>query len=330
MKYITNSNNNPNYNLAFEEYCFKKLNIDDKIVFFWRNNPSVIIGKNQNILEEINEDFIQDNDIKVVRRITGGGAVYHDLGNLNFTFIKKVHNIAEMDLKKYSLPIIKALDKFGIKAELTGRNDITVDSKKISGNSQSLHKGRILHHGTMLIDSDLSVLSKALKARKEKFESNGVKSVRSRVTNIRPFLKYDFSIDELKEELINQLFIQEKKEKKELVLSNEDLENIKELYENKYSTWEWNYGYSPKFNYKNIKRCNAGILEFNIEVKAGYINKIRIFGDFFGNRDVKDIEELLIGTKFIKEEVIRKLKYIDLNKYILSITLGDLIYCMFE
>ncbi len=330
MKYIINASNNPNYNLAFEEYCFKKLEFEDEIVFFWINSPAVIIGKNQNTLQEINEEYIKKNDIKVVRRITGGGAVYHDLGNLNFTFIKKVNNIEEMDLKKYALPIVNALEKFGVKAELTGRNDITVNSKKISGNSQSLYKDKILHHGTMLIDSDLSILSKALKVKKEKFESKGIKSVRSRVTNIRPYLNYDFSIEEFKDELINQLFIQANKEKQQLVLSDKDLDNIKELYESKYSTWEWNYGLSPKFNYKNAKKCSAGTVEFNIDVQDGYINNIRIFGDFFGNKEVEDIEKFLIGSKFMQEDIIEKMKQIKLKNYILNITLEDFIACMFE
>ncbi|WP_461204658.1 lipoate--protein ligase [Clostridium sp. DL1XJH146] len=329
MKYIINRSNNPYYNLAFEEYCFKKLE-EDEIVFLWKNSPTVVIGKNQNTLEEINEEYINANDIKVVRRITGGGAVYHDLGNLNFTFIKKVDNIEELDLKKYASPIVSALEKFGVKAELSGRNDITVDSKKISGNSQSIYKNKVLHHGTMLIDSDLSVLSKALKVKKEKFESKGVKSVRSRVTNIRPYLNYDFSIEEFEEELINQLFIQEKEEKKELVLSAYDLENIKELYESKYSTWEWNYGFSPIFNYKNIKRCTAGTVEFNVDVRDGYIKKVRIFGDFFGNKDINELEEILIDTKFMKEDILLKLDHIDLSNYILHMALDDFIACMFE
>jgi len=183
MKYITNLSNDPHYNLAFEEYCFKNLPEGEDYVFLWINGPAIIVGKNQNTIEEINQEFVRENDIKVVRRITGGGAVYHDLGNLNFSIFTKSEGKERIDFGQINIPILKSLERFGIEAKLSGRNDLTVDDKKVSGIAQSVWKGRILNHGTILYDTDLTVLSKALNVRADKYESKGVNvRVRSRVT----------------------------------------------------------------------------------------------------------------------------------------------------
>ena len=193
MLYIRNETTNPFYNLAMEEYLF---NLNDKTdyLLLWRNEPTIVIGKHQNTIEEINSDYVREKQIHIVRRITGGGAVYHDLGNLNYSLIIKSDYEGGYDFRKFTLPIVKALERLNIKAEQSGRNDITIDGKKFSGNAQFVSKGKLLHHGTLLFDSEMEELAKALKVSKDKIESKGIKSVRSRVTNIKEFLQDDIGI----------------------------------------------------------------------------------------------------------------------------------------
>jgi lipoate-protein ligase A len=315
MKYITNLSNNPNYNLAFEEYCFKNLPHDEDYVFFWINGPAIIVGKNQNTIEEINQEFVRENDIKIVRRITGGGAVYHDLGNLNFSIFTKSEGKERIDFGQINIPILKSLERFGIEAKLSGRNDLTVDDKKVSGIAQSVWKGRILNHGTILFDTDLTVLSKALNVRADKYESKGVKSVRSRVTNIKPYMKEDVDILKFKEMLLGFVFEYAGEELKEYKLSPEQLEGIDSLYKEKYSTWEWNYGESPDFGVKNYRKFPIGGIEVRLKVKSGIIDDVKIFGDFFGTKDVAELENAMKGIKFDKSSLEEMLKGITLQDF---------------
>ncbi len=330
MKYLTNLSNNPNYNLAFEEYCFKNLPKDEDFVYLWINGPAIIVGKNQNTLEEINSEYVKENDIKIVRRITGGGAVYHDLGNLNFSIYTNSKGQERIDFGQINIPILKALEKFGIKAELSGRNDLTLDGKKISGIAQSVYRKRILNHGTILYDTDMSVLSKALNVKADKIESKGVKSVRSRVTNIRPYMEEDASILEFKDMLLKNIFQYHNEEMEEYVLSQQELDGIQKLYEEKYSTWEWNYGESPDFGWKNYKRFPSGSVEVRLEIKNGVINDAKIFGDFFGTKDVEDLVEILKGVRYDKDNVKELLANIKISDYFSNMADSEFIELLFD
>lgn len=330
MKYITNLSNDPHYNLAFEEYCFKNLPEGEDYVFLWINGPAIIVGKNQNTIEEINQEFVKENDIKVVRRITGGGAVYHDLGNLNFSIFTKSEGKERIDFGQINIPILKSLERFGIEAKLSGRNDLTVDDKKVSGIAQSVWKGRILNHGTILYDTDLTVLSKALNVRADKYESKGVKSVRSRVTNIKPYMKDNVDIIKFKEMLLDYIFEYAGEEKKEYFLSAEQLQSIDALYKDKYTTWEWNYGESPDFGVKNYKKFPVGGIEVRIQVKSGVINNIKIFGDFFGTRDIAELETTLKGTKYERESLQELFGNIALQDFFGAIDNNDFIELLIE
>lgn len=330
MKYITNESNNPHYNLAFEEYCFKNLPREENYVILWINGPAIIVGKNQNTVGEINQRYVDENNIKIVRRVTGGGAVYHDLGNLNFSLISNQEGDEKIDFREINVPILKSLEKLGVQAEFTGRNDLTVEGKKISGIAQSVHKRRILNHGTILFDTDLTVLSDALKVRKDKIESKGVKSVKSRVTNIKPYLDKDTDILTFKHLLLKSIFEFHNEPMEELVLTDQQKSEIDKLYEDRYSKWEWNYGESPNFTYKNYKRYPFGSLEIGLQVKNGLITDSRIYGDFFGTRDVGELEEKLIGQRYERKTLEEALKDEPFDKYFGAISTEEFVDLLFE
>jgi lipoate-protein ligase A len=330
MKYVENNSTNPRYNLALEEYAFKNFDMKDDYVILWRNEPSIIIGKNQCTLEEINSQYVSENNIHVIRRITGGGAVYHDLGNLNFSFITKADKMEKIDFKKYTYPVINALGKLGVDCELSGRNDLTLDGKKFSGIAQSITKGRLLNHGTLLFNSHLETLSKALIVKKEKIESKGIKSVRSRVTNINDYLKSDIDVLEFRDLILKYLYEYEKSPVMKYELTKEDKDGIDNLMQNKYSTWEWNFGESPKFNYKNSKKFDAGILDVRINVEDGLIKSCKMYGDFFGTCDVRNFEVLLVGLKYEKNAINNVIKDIDITRYFGKISKDDLLNILFN
>ena len=330
MKYLVNDSNDPRYNLAFEEYCFKELDLEDNYIIFWINGPAIIIGKNQNTLEEINQSYVNENNIQVVRRITGGGAVYHDLGNLNFSIISKADGPEKIDFHKFNIPVVKSLEKLGINCELSGRNDITIDGKKFSGIAQSVWKKRVLNHGTLLFDTKLDTLSNALNVKQDKIESKGVKSVKSRVTNIKPYMMEDVDIYGFRDLILNNMFEMEGLEPVEHKLSQEDLDNINKLFEEKYSTWEWNYGESPKFNYQNYKRFPFGSVDIRFNVVSGLIKDLKIYGDFFGTEDVAKLAANLEDTKYTKEELEKKILNEPLEKYFGNISKEEFIELMFQ
>ncbi|SDJ97469.1 lipoate--protein ligase [Natronincola ferrireducens] len=327
---IKNNSNDPHFNLALEEYALKYLNPEENYVILWQNEPSVIIGRNQNTIEEINTTYVKEKGINVVRRLSGGGAVYHDFGNLNFTFIVTIKDEGDVNnFKKFTEPVIKALAKFGIEAELSGRNDITIDGKKFSGNAQYFYKNRLLHHGTILFDSNLGVVQETLNVKQEKIESKGVKSVKSRVTNIHPYLKEKITVDAFKEALLNYL-LEGEEDKKQYTLTKEDLRKIKELMEERYLKWGWNYGESPKYSIQKNKRFIWGGLDLRLEVKSGIIQDCVIYGDFFGHHEISTLTEKLKGIQYREEEVAEALKNIDLSPYFKGIEEGDFLACMFS
>jgi len=330
MKYIENHSTDPRYNLAFEEYVFKSLPLEDGYVLLWRNESAIIIGKNQNSIEEINMEFVKQNNINVVRRITGGGAVYHDLENLNFSFITKAENLGEIDFKTYTIPVLRALEKLGIPCELSGRNDITIDEKKFSGIAQSVIKGRVLNHGTLLFNSELDVLSKALNVKRDKFESKGVKSVSSRVTNIKPYVKEDINVLEFRDLILKNIFEFENKPIEKYELTEEDKKAIEQIVDEKYGTWEWNFGKSPKFNYKGYKRFVGGGVDVRLQVEKGLIDNCKIYGDFFGKEDIAVLEEKLKGVKYEDKAVEEELDNFPIGEYLGRITKEEFIMCLFD
>lgn len=328
MLYIQNDSTDPRYNLALEEYVFKHLKFEEDFIMLWQNEPSVIVGKNQNTVEEINVDYVEQHGIHVVRRSTGGGAVYHDLGNLNYTFITKADGTG-IDFRKFTQPVIRVLNSLGVPAEFNSRNDIAIRGKKFSGNAQRVYKNRVLHHGTIMFNSKLEDVHNVLKVKAEKFKSKSVKSVRSRVTNISDYLPEPITIDEFKKLLLERLFLEQDSPKREYVLTEEDQAEIRKMMEEKYANWEWNYGYSPKFNYEKTDRFDGGTLQVRLNVVKGIIEECKIYGDFFGVEDVRDVENRLKGVRYDRAAIQEALQGVDLEPYFGGITRDELLSCFF-
>lgn len=327
MRYILNKSLDPYFNLALDEYAMKHIDVDEDFFFLWQNAPSVIIGKNQNTAEEINQKFIDQNGIKVARRVSGGGAVYHDLGNLNFTFVISVDDPGKVNYKKYVQPIIDALESMGIKAEASGRNDILVDGLKISGNAQRMANGKLMHHGTIMFDLNIENMVKALNVDPDKITSKGVKSVRSRVTNIKEHLTHG-DIHEFWDNL--HYYLSNEGQDQEIVLTEDDIAKIQAEADSKFSTWDWIYGASPEFNLKNSKRFSGGRLETLMNVVEGKIASIRFVGDYLGLEDVSEVENQLMGVRFDRSDVDGILSQIDLKKYFGLIDKSEILSLMFD
>jgi lipoate-protein ligase A len=265
-------------------------------------------------LEEINQEYIDANKISVVRRISGGGAVYHDLGNLNFSFITN-HDITKMhNFKKFTQPVIKVLNEMGVNAEMSGRNDILVEGRKISGNAQFSSGKRMFSHGTLLLNSDLDEVTNALNVKMSKIQSKGHKSVRSRVANIVEFLDAPIDIEGFRTKLLEGLY-RDRESFETYHLSEDEWKAVHALKEEKYGNWDWNFGRSPKFDIQRTKRFSVGEIDFRINVQDGRINEVKIYGDFFGKEPVSEIEELLLNTRYSPEEIEKVLHPIDVQSY---------------
>lgn len=320
MVFYESPSHNPYENLALEEYLFNILPKGEKALLLWQNHKTVVVGKNQNTAEELNSEYIEKEGIFVARRLSGGGAVYHDLGNLNYTLIVEKEAFAAFNFSLFVEPVIKTLEKFGIKASFTGRNDITIEDKKICGNAQYAKDGKILHHGCILLDSELSKLGLALKVKEAKFSSKGVKSVVSRVTTIAQHAPQSITMEDFKTALKTEIL---KDEMDVFSPSKKDEEAIKKLATEKYATWAWNYGASPKYTMKKEMKFSWGLVTVHLDVAEGNIKKIAIKGDFFGKEDITILEKLLEG-KALDASLLTYLESLEIGKYLEGATGADL------
>ena len=321
MIYIESKSFDPHFNLAMEQFVFDDMDRSEGYFLLWQNANTIVVGKNQNTIAEINQDFVEKNHVNVVRRLSGGGAVYHDMGNLNFTVIvSKQNNMGDFDFTRFCLLVVGALKRLGVRAEVNGRNDITIDGKKFSGNSQYMKQGRIMHHGCILYDSDLSKVAQSLKVSKDKIASKGIKSVASRVTNIVDCLPKKLPLQVFKDALVEELMAKEKNVKHH-EFTTEELAAIEKIKRERYDTWEWNYGKSPKYDIVKERYIDGcGKFEIHMNVKNGVIENIDIFGDYFGNGDKADIIKILLGAKVNQESVSQALSKVDIEKYFHNMT----------
>lgn len=314
MLYVDNRGiNDPRINLALEEYVLRNKLAGEQLLLFYVNEPSIIIGRNQNTIEEINPPFIESRGIHVVRRISGGGAVYHDLGNLNFSFISPYAPGYFNNYAAFTGPVVDVLRDLGVPAALGGRNDILADGRKISGNAQFARPDRMFSHGTLLFDSNLDDVTAALNVKPGKIESKGVKSIRSRVANIAEFLRDPLTVPELQERILDRIFPDGVRPT--LELTDADWAAVDELVTRKYGAWEWNFGESPRANVQRAQRFPAGEIDVRLDVEQGRIQSVRIYGDFMGREDVAELETRLTGVRYDRASVANALADVELRDY---------------
>ncbi len=328
MIFIDNENQyDPRINLAIEEHLIRNLQVEDDILLFYINEPSIIIGRNQNTLEEINYPYVEEHKIHVVRRLSGGGAVYHDHGNLNFSFINVNGREFLHNFKKFTAPIVKVLNEMGVHAEMNGRNDIVIEDCKISGNAQYAIGTRLVSHGTLLFNSELTKVSEALNVKTEKIISKGIKSVRSRVVNISEYLSESMDILKFRERVKNGILAED--DNSVYKLTQKDWDSINKISKERYQQWEWNFGRSPKFNIQKTHRFPFGQIDARIEVHNGNIQEIKLFGDYLGLRNIGDIETKLVGVRYDKNHLQQALEGIELKDYfggINALELAEFLY----
>jgi lipoate-protein ligase A len=318
---INQPNTDPYFNLAAEEYFLK--NFQDDFFMLWRSQTSVVVGKHQNALAEINHEFAKSNQIPVARRLSGGGTVFHDPGNVNFTFIRTVDKISEVNFSVFTVPIVAALKKLEVEAYTTGRNDLLIDGKKISGNAEHVHKNRVLHHGTLLYSSRLDALKGILKVDLSKFEGKAVQSNRSEVTNIADYLSNPISVEAFMNFLFGEI-CQTYPESQVYELAQEDNDAIEKLSLEKYQTWDWIFGYSPRYRFSNNLQTENGEIRITLDVEKGIIAEAAVTGAIPAELSQK-LEKVLMGCKHEFETVKKALT--DLNRHRLSVP--DFISAMF-
>ncbi len=336
MYYYVMKSNDIRRNLATEQYLMNEINFDEPLLLFYIEGPCIIVGRNQNTLEEINKKYVDEHGIVVTRRLSGGGAVYQDLGNLCFSFVVDSDSEEFGDFKSFVQPVVDALHDMGAtSAEVSGRNDILVDGKKFSGNAMYTKGGKTFSHGTLMLDVDLSVIPKALTVPEDKIKSKGIKSVSSRVTNLKPYLAPEYqnlTTPEFRDRLLKELFHVDNLDQikdREYHLTDEDKQGIDKIFDDVYNNWNWVYGTSPEFTVKKRQHFTNGTIDARLQVDDGKISNVTFFGDFFGPKDAGELAGKLKGVRFERTDVADALKDVDLNQYFTGIPEEDFLDMLF-
>ena len=321
MFYLESPSRDPYFNLALEEYVFERMDKSKSYFMLWQNDNTIVVGKYQNTAEEIDQAYVDAHGIRVARRLSGGGAVYHDKGNLNFTFIVDRADAPGLNFKIFVEPVIQALARFGVHAAFTGRNDLTIDGMKFSGNAQYARRGRLLHHGCIMLDSNLTSVADALRVKEAKFDSKAVKSVRSRVTTINAHAPAPISMEDFKGALKECAMASGELEP--CTLTEEDLAAIRKLRDEKYATWAWNYGFSPAYDMRREMKFPAGLVTANLSAEGGKIKAVRFYGDFFGNGELGELEGAMVGLP-LDGHLTEALEALRVGDYMSGITAEEL------
>ena len=321
MRYLESPSRDPYFNLALEEYVFERMDKSKSYFLLWQNDNTIVVGKYQNTAEEIDQAYVDAHHIRVARRLSGGGAVYHDRGNLNFTFIVDRADAPGLNFKVFVEPVIRALARFGVHAEFTGRNDLTIDGMKFSGNAQYARRGRLLHHGCIMLDSNLTSVADALRVKEAKFDSKAVKSVRSRVTTINAHAPAPISMEDFKGALKECAMASGELEP--CTLTEEDLAAIRKLRDEKYATWAWNYGFSPAYDMRREMKFPAGLVTAHLSAEGGKIKAVRFYGDFFGSGELGELEGAMVGLP-LDGHLTEALEALRVGDYMSGITAEEL------
>ena len=320
MFYLESPSRDPYFNLALEEYVFERMDKSKSYFMLWQNDNTIVVGKYQNTAEEIDQAYVDAHGIRVARRLSGGGAVYHDKGNLNFTFIVDRADAPGLNFKIFVEPVIQALARFGVHAAFTGRNDLTIDGMKFSGNAQYARRGRLLHHGCIMLDSNLTSVADALRVKEAKFDSKAVKSVRSRVTTINAHAPAPISMEDFKRALKECAMASGELEP--CTLTEEDLAAIRKLRDEKYATWAWNYGFSPAYDMRREMKFPAGLVTAHLSAEGGKIKAVRFYGDFFGG-ELGELEGAMVGLP-LDGHLTEALEALRVGDYMSGITAEEL------
>jgi lipoate-protein ligase A len=294
---ITLESTDPYFNLAIEELLLRKKKEDFLILGI--NSPSVIIGKHQTPHREINTRFLTEHKIPVIRRITGGGTVYHDTGNLNFTFIKQAEPGKQVDFRKHTQPVIDFLASEGVDARFEGKNDLKVEGLKISGNAEHVHHNRVLHHGTLLFSTSLDILRNTLRKDTSHYSTRAVESNPSSVTNLNDRLPGFKDIFEFRSGMMDY-FIKNLAEARDYKLTEQDIIEAEDLAESKYKTWEWNWAYGPEYRLDNEFEFSGEKVRCRLYVREGIIRDILLEG----SSELAGIAKKLIGRKHMVEDLM--------------------------
>lgn len=320
------------HNLATEQYLMNNKKFDEPLVLFYYEGPCIIVGRNQNTLEEINQKYVEEHNITVTRRLSGGGAVYQDLGNLCFSFVVDSDSEEFGDFKSFVQPVVDALHAMGATtAEVSGRNDILVDGKKFSGNAMYSHSGKTFSHGTLMLDVDQDVIAHALNVPEDKMKSKGIKSVRSRVTNLKPYLAPEYqnlTVPEFRDTLLKELFhVKDLKAitDKEVTINDDEKAAIDKIYNDYYNNWDWVYGNSPEFTVKKRQHFTAGTIDARLLVEGGKIKNLKFYGDFFGPADATELADKLTGVRYDREHVGAILDSVDTQQYFNGIPTAEVL-----
>ena len=328
MLEILNESEEPGFNLAAEQYMLEEMDLDDVMFMLWQNKPSVVVGRHQNTADEVDLAYAREKEIPVVRRMTGGGAVYHDVGNLNFTLVLKRDGLGDpYDFSHLMEPMLEALERVGIKGERSGRNDISVNGRKIAGSASRITADKVLYHACILVDTDLDELQRVLIVNKEKLAGKGVASVRRRVAVLTEFLEgvtVPMLGDLLRDVLETSYGLRRLKR-----FSQDDLAKIKMLEAARYDLAEWNIGASPKYDIRVAARYAWGGIQMMLKLKDGKIAECAAYGDYFADEPTDDFCSSLLGTDYTCQAVGERLGKIDAACFFRGAKEDDIIRLMF-
>lgn len=333
MRYLTSNSTDIRENLALETYLMEHGDLSEPILYFYINSPCIILGRYQNAYEEINQKYVNDHQIIITRRTSGGGAVFDDLGNVSFSFITKDDGDAVGNFARFTEPVLEAIHKMGADgAELSGRNDLQIDGKKFSGNAMHSDNGRLFAHGTLMYDVDLTQIEHALNVPKDKIASKGIKSVHSRVTNLKPYFKPEYqnlTIEQFRDQLAKEILqVDDINDAVRYPIDPTTESGVYHLLNGYYQNWDWVFGESPAFTVQHRRHFDAGTVDYRLNVENGKISKIKIYGDFFGQGPIEEVEQALTGVRFDKKAVEEAFDALDVQFYFGKVTEAELVYLL--